>query len=521
MSLELVKEAVRLNRLIGEDSTQTIVENDIIVPDIKPDIARILLLDGDAWINGAETAAGKVLVNGSVRYKILYISDDPDQLVKSITSTTGFQYALDIPDARQGMQCRVKCDIEHLEYEILNSRKVNVKAIISLSGKATEQTEQYVTRDFAGPEGVQMLRKTVNVNSYLGDCQTECQIRETVDIPTGKPAILEILRNDVKITGKEYRAGEDKIVVRGDLDISTLYIADDEMRSIQFMEHEIPFTQMIDMPGIDETCHSSVDITLGDVSFDADEDGDGELRCMKCDVTLDIYAQCSGTKEIELVDDAYSPNARLNIEKEELVLDEQVSENESQLTIRENIVIDENAPDIAELFNVLGKLSLSSGEITDGRVIIEGVAVCNLLYLAANDEQPVHCIEREIPFRQAVEAKGAVPGMNLDAEMEIEHYSYSIVSAREVEVRLVIGLKAGVSRQMSVPVITTAAEQPLDDKRLDQRPSITIYFAQPDDTLWKIAKRYYTTIEEIIQNNDLDRSEQIEPGSQIIIMKKT
>ncbi len=50
MSLELVKEAVRLNQTVGEDSTQTIVENDIIVPDIKPDIVRILLLDGDVFI---------------------------------------------------------------------------------------------------------------------------------------------------------------------------------------------------------------------------------------------------------------------------------------------------------------------------------------------------------------------------------------------------------------------------------------------------------------------------------------
>ncbi len=520
MSLELVKEAVRLNRPIGEDSTQTIVENDIIVPDIKPDIARILLLDGDAWINGAETAAGKVLVNGTVRYKILYISDDPDQLVKSITSATGFQYTMDIPDVRQGMQCRVKCDIEHMEYEILNSRKVNVKAILSLSGKVTDQIEQYITKDFEGSEGVQIKRDTITVNSYLGDCQAQCPVIEIVDIPAGKPAIYEILRNDVKITGKEHIAGEDKIIVRGGLNISTLYIADDETRSIQFMEHEVPFTQMIDMPGIDETCHSSIDITLGESSFDVYEDGDGELRRMKCDAVLDIYGQCSGRKEIELVDDAYSPYSRVSIEKEQLTLEELVSENESQLTIRENIDIDENAPDISELFNVLGKLSLSAGEISEERVTIEGVAVCNLLYLAANDGQPVHCADREIPFRQTAEVKGAGPGMALDVEMEIEHYSYSIVTAREVEVRLVIGLKTRVSRQISVPVITKAQEQSIDETRSAHEPSITIYFTQPEDTLWKIAKRFYTTVDEITRSNEIEDTEQIEAGSQIIIMKK-
>ena len=277
---------------------------------------------------------------------------------------------------------------------------------------------------------------------------------------------------------------------------------------------------MLDIPGIDETCSSSLDIAIGEAFFEAEEDGDGELRRLNCDVMLDVYAQCYGRKEIELVEDAYSPYSRVNIEKEELILDELVSENESQLTLRENIEIDEDAPDIFELFNVLGKLSLSAGEIADDRVVVEGVAVCNVLYLASSEGQPVFCAYREIPFRQAIEVKGARTGMALDVEMDIEHYSYSLVSSREVEVRLVIGLKTKACKQLSVPVIVKAAEQPLDEKRVASRPSITICFAQPGDTLWQIAKRYYTTVDEILKNNDLYDTEQIAPGSQIIITRK-
>jgi hypothetical protein len=520
MSLELLKEAVRLNRPIGEDSTQTIVENDIIVPDVKPDIARILLLDGDAWISGAETAAGKVLINGMVRYKILYASDDPDQPVKSITTSTGFQYPMDIPETRQGMQCDVRCDIEHMEYEILNSRKVNVKAIVSLSARVSEQLEQYVTKDFDGSEGIQVLRNTININSYIGDSKAECPVREIVDIPAGKPAILEILRSDVKISGRECKAGDDKIIVRGGLNVSTLYIGDDENRSLQFMEHEIPFAQLLDMPGADENCSCDVDIALGEMAFDADEDGDGELRKLKCEADLGIYAQCFGRKDIEIVDDAYNPNSRISIEKEELVLEELVSENESQLTLKENIELDEGDPDISEVFNIIGKLTLSSSEITDDRIAVEGTAVCSVLYLSDSGEKPVCCVEREIPFRQVLDAKGIRAGMSLDVEMDIDHYSYSILNSRNVEVRLLIGLKTRTGKQFAVPVIVKATEQPPDEKRSEQQSSVTIYFTQPQDTLWKIAKRYSTTVAEIAASNAIDENEALMPGSQIIILKK-
>lgn len=278
MSLELIKEVVRINQLVGEDTTQTIVENDIIVPDIKPDIARILLLDGDVFVSGAEVAQEKLLMNGTIRYKILYVSDDPEQPLKSINTSMNFNYSMDIPNTRQGMNCRVKCDIEHMEYEILNSRKVNIKTIISVSGKVTNQLEQGIVNDFDGVEGVQVLRSTASVNSYIGISEVGCPVRETLEIPAGKPAISEILRNDIKITGKDYKLTENKVVAKGEINVSTLYIGDDETRSIQFMEHEIPFTQFMDMPGINEDSICEVDFEIADAVFTAEGDSDGELR---------------------------------------------------------------------------------------------------------------------------------------------------------------------------------------------------------------------------------------------------
>ena len=520
MSLELVRDAVRLNQLIGEDTTQTIVEIDIIVPDIKPDIARILLLDGDAYINSAEAASDKLLASGTVRYKILYVSDDPEQPVKSINTSTGFHYAMDIPNTRQGMQSRVKCDIEHMEYEILNSRKVNVKVIVSLHGRVTSQLEQYITRDFEGVEGVQVLRSSVAVNSYIGDCDTNCPVNELLEIPAGKPAIREVLRNDVKITGMDFKAAEGKIIAKGEVNISTLYIGDNETQSIQYMEHEIPFTHAIDLPGADETSYCNVDFDIGDVSFEAEEDADGELRQLKSEIMLNVHAECLGKKEIELAEVAYSPFSRLLLEKEQLKMEEMTAEGKSQVTLRETIEIGADSPDIAEVFNVLGKISLSEGAITDDRIVLEGVVGCNILYLAGNEEQPVFCSDCEIPFRQTLDMKGVRAGMRLNAEMNIEHCSYSMVSAKEVEVRFVIGLLVRVSNQVTIPVISKAAEQQLDDKRQASQPSITIYFTQQGDTLWKIAKKYYTTIDELKRDNDFGNTDILPPGEQILIPRK-
>jgi hypothetical protein len=286
------------------------------------------------------------------------------------------------------------------------------------------------------------------------------------------------------------------------------------------MEHEIPFSQLIDLAGVDESSYCDVDIDIGELSFDAEEDADGELRRLKGEVGLQIHAECFERKEIELIEDAYSPSCRMSLDKEQLLMEELAAENKGQITLKEVVNIGAEAPNISEVFNVLGKLSLSESNIVDDRVILEGVVGCNILYLAGNEEQPIYCSDCEIPFRHSAEVKGVKNGMGLDIEMNLENSSYSMISAKEVEVRFVISLNTRVTNQISVPVIARVNELPPDDRRLEVQPSITIYFTQPGDTLWKIAKKYYTTIDELKRDNDFGGSDTPVPGEQILIPRK-
>lgn len=520
MSLELVREAIKVNQVIGEDSMQTVVENDIIVPDIKPDIARVLLLDGDVYVNSAEAVQDKILVNGTIHYNILYVSDEPEQPIKSINASAGFSCGLDVPNSRAGMKCKVKCDTEHVEYEILNGRKVNIKAIIKLSGKVINELEQGFVYDLSGANNIQTLKKHFKVNNYLGRGENDAKISEVMEIPASKPAIREILRNDAKISGKDYKITDNKVIVKGELNISTLYIGDDETGSIQFMEHEIPFAQSIDLPGITEDAGCELDYRIKDSLFEAEEDSDGELRALKAEVALYISADGFEKRDIEVIEDTYSPGDRIELEKEQLNVEEYITESKSQIVIKEIIAMDEYSPEIAEVYNVLCKPALSQYKIENDRVLVEGVISNKVLYLANNSDQPVFCHEQEIPMNQAIDIKGIKPDMGCDVDLDIEHCNYSMISVKEVEIRLVIGVTAKVVKQVPIPLIKKVNEIPLDMAVLASQPSLTIYFVQPGDTLWSIAKRYYTTIDDITRINGLDDADTINPGQQIIIPKK-
>jgi hypothetical protein len=519
MSLDLIRESVKINEVVCEDSIQTVVENDIIVPDVKPDIGRILLLDGDVSVNSSEVMQDKIAATGTIRYKILYVCDDESQNIKSINTSANFSCDLRAENARQGMRPVVKCEIEHMEYNILNGRKINVRSIVNVNGGAIEEIEKDVISDLKGTEDIQLLKDNLDVNCYVGYNKIDFNVSENMEVPAGKPAIREILRNDIKITGKDSKSADNKIIARGELNVTTLYIGDDEGNSFQSMEHEIPFTQFIDMAGVNENSYCGLDYEILDYQFEPNEDSDGELRIVNGEIRIGLSAAAYEKKNIQTLSDAYTPQFGIELEKEPFTVEEILLENKSQIILKDTISINEG-PEIAEVFNVLCNPVLTDCNVYEDKIVVEGLINNNILYLANNFEQPVYCYKQEVPFKQNLDIKGVNPDMRCDVSLDIEHYNYSVVSSNEVEIRLAVGVSVKALNQTDVPLVVNVQEYPYDNTNRSAQPSLTLYYSQQGDTLWKIAKRYLTTIEEIKRINNISEKDLAVPGQQILIPKK-
>ncbi len=57
----------------------------------------------------------------------------------------------------------------------------------------------------------------------------------------------------------------------------------------------------------------------------------------------------------------------------------------------------------------------------------------------------------------------------------------------------------------------------LEEDPPGKKASITIYVVQEGDSLWKIAKKYYTTIEELLKINEIRDPDNLKMGDKIIV----
>ena len=115
MAIEITRSSLRIDQIAGHEWLQVLVESDIIVPEDKPDIGKILDVTGRVTINSREVIQDKVMVEGSIKYNILYLAEEDDKTIASMESDASFTSYLDISGVRPKMIANVSAELEHVD----------------------------------------------------------------------------------------------------------------------------------------------------------------------------------------------------------------------------------------------------------------------------------------------------------------------------------------------------------------------------------------------------------------------
>ncbi len=517
MAIELVKEDIVVSQVVSRDNSQTVIENDLIVPDSKPDILRILVLDGDVFVNSVETGKDRITVGGIIRYKILYMSEDNNTDVKSITSDVAFSEVIHATGVGPDMNCRINCDLEHIEYKVPNDRKLNLKTIMDISYNVSDERSFGFASEIEGADDMQVLRNTYIINSFVGNGEERFALNESLEVPDKNPAILDILRSDAKISNIDYKVTDNKIIAKGEIRVATLYMGNGESMGIGYMEHEIPFTQFMDLPGVDEYSYCDIDCKIVNTSFGAEEDSEGEARFLNYEAEIKIDAIAFAKREIEIIEDAYSPSKRVDLSVSNVELEDISDSVGEQFPAREVLTVMGDNPNAAGIYNVSTKPVVSGYSTFDTKVTVEGFVQCSMLYATSDEEQPINSLKHEIPFKHTVGVDNIRQDENCNIQLAVENLTYDVLSGSEIELKMAVNMALKPIKPLEVNLLDKIEEREEDEPRAENKYSILIYFAQENDTLWSIAKRYGTTILNIENINDMEDSSIISPGQQILI----
>jgi nucleoid-associated protein YgaU len=308
--------------------------------------------------------------------------------------------------------------------------------------------------------------------------------------------------------------------ISGELVISSLYKGDDDENIIEFVEHEVPFNGSIDVASARDHMFADVVLLPNEQYIQVRPDNDGEDRMIEAEISVSAVLKLSEQSEIEVLDDAYIVNKCLDMRREKVCYPKLVCRNKNQCPVKEVVELAPDCPDILQIFRVTGNVHLDDIKVSDDRVFVEGVIETNVLYIAKNDDAPLYNFRAMIPFRQTIETKGAAPGMDVSIEKCVDHVGFNMLSDREMEIRFLLSFNTSVTDANETNIVTDIDFSDLDRAITDNMPSITVYIVQPGDTLWCIAKKYNSSLDDILSINEIDDTSKIYAGQKLLILKK-
>ncbi len=511
MNLSLKKREIPLKEMVCSKYSQTKAECDLIVPDTKPDVSRILQVCGRAVITQKSSQADKAYVQGIIHLTVIYIPESGG--IKSIFTNLDFSNIIEVKGAEPNSHIWAEADLEEIDYCIVNSRKINIKCTVGIDAKISRKCTINIPVGF--DEGNDALAKynPLKLSCSSPEEEQSFRFRETIEVPSGKPDICEILKINACCSFVDIKYDDGKINTGGDIDLSVIYTSDDG--TICSMEETLPFSETLEGLSLPEGNIEGF-FTVCDIAFDTPEAPDGSRRILNIDLLICATFKVNETIEMAAISDAFSTKIPVRLSKNKYEIESLIDKSITQVAHKETVSIPDYLPEIHRICDCSGEARVTGISIEDGTINIDGEILSNIIYESPSEETPISGLSHISSFSQRVDMPFVTESSICEAKVDLDNISYNINSDRSLELRFIVLLTVSILSNENVEIIDEITEDK-DAQALSFAPFV-IYYADEGETVWDIAKHYLVAPEAIISNNQID-GEILHKGQKIFIFK--
>lgn len=504
MSIEVLQDNLCINRLIERKKKDIELETAVIVPDVKPDIINPIDLSGNVCIYKKELINGRVKIDGSIDSNIIYLADSETESIRGLNGNIDFSEFIEIDSEIMNADVDVNIEIKDMECNVLNGRKVNLKAVIEISVRIYSNDGINILKDIKGVSGLQKLDKIMQLNSMTGKNSTKAIAKENI-ILDPEEKIIEILKKEIRIINKDFKLSYNKIIAKAEVDIKILYLTSDG--KIKFVEKILPITGFIDMENVTEENICDVKYCIKNILAKLNSENENSFYV---EIEVEINCFVYETKDIEIIQDIYTPFSCLTYKDKTITAMVGLKTINDEYKISEQIV----DPEICDnnIYNTSISTNINNIKIIEDRSICEGEAIVSFLY-GNLENSNINKKEFRFPINYEVNVLEGMTEDNLDVLIDVDRCE---IKKETSNIKLNINLKINTKmfKTVAIDIIDDIEEKAVERK---DEYSIIIYFVKEGDTLWKIAKRFGSTIEDIRKVNNIENTDEIKKNDQLFI----
>lgn len=504
MVVDTIKENLCVNKLVATKKELIMVEGDMIVPDSKPDILNTICTSGVVCIYKKEVQDDKIRIDGNINTYIMYMADDTNDRVRGLSTSLDFSENVQVANSKEGMTCKLEANLKSIEAKVINGRKVGIKAVIEVEIKLYSNEDVQIINSLQDADNVKMLKEDLMVNSLVGTGDTKIYAKDTIKIDSADN-LAEILKAQVCICDKDIKVSYNKILTKSEAEIKIMYLTEDNR--INTITARVPVVGFIDIPNVTEDNICDVDYEIRNIVL---KPNSIEEHSIYVEIEIGVMASVYEEKQINLIQDLYSPSENMEFNKKKITVLTNKRTTRETMQIREKVQLE--GMDNRSIIDVDVHPIIEKETKTKNRIVYEGEL--ELRFILSNSDLQVDTRTAKIPFDYAISDVEDGENVNSNMAIEVANQDFVVQDGGMVTANLDMLVNTDSYRNTNMSIID---EIQANGEREAEDYSILMYIVKKDDTLWKIAKRFGSTIDDIVRTNGIEDENRIDVGQKLFI----
>ncbi|HNZ82572.1 MAG TPA: DUF3794 domain-containing protein [Sedimentibacter sp.] len=512
--VKLFNDTFNINEVVDSFSTEVLLENEITIADDMPDMEKIVNAEGKAKLDNVRATTDSIIVDGRLKYNIIYRSNNENYTIHSMTGEIPFREEISAEGVTEDMEAFTNVFIDYIDADQLTERSFLVKAVLILDTDAYMKRPVAYVSNLESDGTIQAKSRNIAYTDIAAEISEEININDAVELSKGSGEIAQVIRSEADVYITNIDELNDKMLIEGICKVGFMFIEDDEMHTIGYVSEEFPFTHYLESEFSNENMLKDIGVNVNDMTYSITENFDDEKKLIEFALPFTVNASFYKTMEKNIIMDCYSTKYGLDLQSETVKLSS--LKNLTNEVVKYENNFDLVSGSIKDIYSVDASPKVSEKRIADNKYIIDGFLDVNLLYLNG-DINKIDKAFASLPFTAAFPVDEDEALSNIHSKVSVHKCSAYRKGNSSVNFNCDINVGMKFKNDDEVTVIKDIAENnPIDRSKM---PSLIFRVVQSEETLWDIAKNYNLSISYLKELNDFPEGSVLEPGSKIIIAR--
>ena len=480
---------------VYESAAEQPLDADISLPDYCPEIQRILKCTVCPGVTAVQNNSGRVTADANAVVRILYVGDNGK--ISGYEQSYPLQKFIESSKITSDSAVNVTVKTDYVNCRAVNPRRIDIRAMLSFCFRAINKRDEEVLCSSEGA-GIQLQTCEHDFTSLVGVCERPFSIGEVIEIPSEKPSASQIVNISACAICGETKIINNKALIKGECILKIYYIGE-ESGAVESVEHSMPISQITELDGINEDSLHSLKIGVSSCEGILRADSSGDMRLIELNVRLSANLSAFRELPLTLINDAYSTECEIrNTPKSMEIL---AYNGNFDSTFTNKVVLESIGVSVDCVLAVWCSDLRYTTSAKEDKCVISGTYLATILYKDSENQYGV--IQKPVDFDYSVRMNEKTDRIVCHGCVQISACSCVVTGESRLELKTELVL-SGIILSSSICKYIGAIEKSGDLNKKEKACALTIYFCEKGESIWNIAKKYSTTVDAVMHENNMD-----------------